>query len=199
MSSFSWTKLNLDPPWRNVENEECRNDSALQRNDIWKLNESLLWKKKVRSQLQVWVLWQNAFKMDTERTPHKMPLWWSHKNLMSQSCFLGVCFQKKTWFSPRPPRWEIDPIWLLFFWQIGWFKTTRPSRGLFLQPSFAASGRLSQALHSTCTNGMKSIQGSVFWMAPEALFEPKNGVSGKREKRSRCFFCGEVYVLFGLN
>lgn len=26
-----------------------------------------------------------------------------------------------------------------------------------------------EALHSTCTNGMKSIQGSVFWMAPEVF------------------------------
>ncbi|CAJ1334928.1 unnamed protein product [Effrenium voratum] len=30
-----------------------------------------------------------------------------------------------------------------------------------------------EALHSTCTNGMKSIQGSVFWMAPEVMkFKP---------------------------
>ena len=28
-----------------------------------------------------------------------------------------------------------------------------------------------EALHSTCTNGMKSIQGSVFWMAPEVLLK----------------------------
>ena len=115
---------------------------------------------------------------------------------MSQSCFLGVCFQKKNMiFTPTPPPGKLIQFDSYFFDKLGGSKPPQPSRGLILQPPAFVSGA---SFHLYQRHEIHSGQCFLDGTGGPKLLQKNFGKISENFGKKEVFFLVEV-VLFGLN